>query len=148
MPYKCSVCDKFLKGLFFQGYKCENCGGLLHRACISLRPCAGRRHTTSVSHISSGDHVIALTRSSISDHGFLQFDKDDVIEIVQNHGNGTFTGCLVNDRQSVGLVQSEHVRRVRTNSVQGMGSPLDSPVGVRVDRKESTVLPKRILGNG
>ncbi|ETN85163.1 phorbol esters/diacylglycerol binding domain protein, partial [Necator americanus] len=53
VPYKCSVCDKFLKGLFFQGYKCENCGGLLHKACIGLRPCAGRRHTTSVSHSSS-----------------------------------------------------------------------------------------------
>lgn len=24
IPYKCSVCEKFLKGLFFQGYKCES----------------------------------------------------------------------------------------------------------------------------
>ncbi|PIO69483.1 phorbol esters/diacylglycerol binding domain protein [Teladorsagia circumcincta] len=53
VPYKCTVCEKFLKGLFFQGYKCENCGGLLHKACIALRPCVGRRHTTSVSHSSS-----------------------------------------------------------------------------------------------
>lgn len=162
IPYKCSVCEKFLKGLFFQGYKCENCGGLLHKACIALRPCTGRRHTTSVSHsssfsngwrrscygLSTGDQVIALAGSSISEPGFLQFDKDDVIEIVQNHGNGTFTGCLLSDRQSVGLVQSEHVRRVRTNSVHGMTSPLDSPAGFRIDRKESTVLPRRMLGNG
>ncbi|VDO95822.1 unnamed protein product [Heligmosomoides polygyrus] len=89
-----------------------------------------------------------MAGSSISEPGFLQFDKDDVIEIVQNHGNGTFTGCLLSDRQSVGLVQSEHVRRVRTNSVHGMTSPLDSPAGFRIDRKESTVLPRRMLGNG
>ncbi|KAK6031818.1 hypothetical protein OSTOST_02012, partial [Ostertagia ostertagi] len=69
------------------------------------------------------------------------FDKDDIIEIVQNHGNGTFTGILLNDRQNPGLVHSEHVRRVRTNSVQGMTSPLDSPANFRIDRKESTVLP-------
>ncbi|KAK6012136.1 SH2 domain protein [Ostertagia ostertagi] len=58
--------------------------------------------------------------------GFLIFDKDDIIEIVQNHGNGTFT----------------------TNSVQGMTSPLDSPANFRIDRKESTVLPRRMMGNG
>ncbi|WKY15591.1 hypothetical protein Q1695_000793 [Nippostrongylus brasiliensis] len=164
VPYKCSVCEKFLKGLFFQGYKCENCGGLLHKGCISLRPCAGRRHTTSISHsnsfsngthwrhstygLSAGDQVVALARSPSADPGFLQFDKDDVIEIVQNHGNGTCTGCLLSDRQIIGLVHSEHVRRVRTNSVQGVASPVDSPSGLRIDRKESTVLPRRMLSNG
>ncbi|KAE9419378.1 hypothetical protein Angca_002422 [Angiostrongylus cantonensis] len=164
VPYKCGVCEKFLKGLFFQGYKCENCGGLLHKGCIALRPCAGRRHATSVSHsnlstngtqwrqschgLSPGDQVVALSRYSANDSGFLQFEKDDIIEIVQNHGNGTFLGCLLTGRQNIGLVHSEHVRRVRANSVQGVNSSRDSPNAFSIDRKESTVLPRRMLVNG
>ncbi|XGW34550.1 hypothetical protein V3C99_018463 [Haemonchus contortus] len=162
VPYKCSVCEKFLKGLFFQGYKCENCGGILHKACIAMRPCVGRRHLSSVPQSSSytngsqgrqsfyrlspGEQVIALSRS-VMEPGFLVFDKDDAIEVVQNHGDGMFTGILLNDRQNPGLVHSEHVRRVRTSFGQDMTSPLDSPVGSHIDRKDSTVLPMKVIGD-
>ncbi|KJH42877.1 RhoGEF domain protein [Dictyocaulus viviparus] len=177
VPYKCTVCDKLLKGLFFQGYKCENCGSFLHKGCIALRPCVGRRHTTSISHsgpsangthwrqssygysrqfnlhvvlickhqsglVSAGDHVVALSRYSANEPGFLQFDKDDVIEISQNHGNGIFSGCLLSGRQNVGLIHGEQVRRMRS-----LNSPRDSFTGFHVDRKDSTVLPRRMFAN-
>ena len=36
----CSHCSRFMKGLFYQGYKCVRCGISTHRECISqLRRC-------------------------------------------------------------------------------------------------------------
>ncbi|VDM82367.1 unnamed protein product [Strongylus vulgaris] len=97
----------------------------------------GKMGTISRKIASASQHLLYLIREERA------CTQDSV-----RHLTLAFKGCLVNDRQCVGLVHSEHVRRVRTNSVQGICSPLDSPVGMRVDRKESTVLPKRMFGNG
>ena len=36
----CSHCKKFMKGLFYQGYKCVRCESQVHRECITkLRKC-------------------------------------------------------------------------------------------------------------
>jgi len=35
-PSSCSYCHKLLKGLFFQGYRCEKCQRGMHKECISL----------------------------------------------------------------------------------------------------------------
>ncbi|XP_074593667.1 guanine nucleotide exchange factor VAV2-like [Brevipalpus obovatus] len=39
-PQTCGFCDKFLCGLFFQGYRCTICDVAVHKNCIlSVRPC-------------------------------------------------------------------------------------------------------------
>jgi hypothetical protein len=36
----CSQCSKFMKGLFYQGYRCVRCDANTHRECISsMHPC-------------------------------------------------------------------------------------------------------------
>jgi len=43
-PTSCSYCYKLLKGLFFQGYRCETCNRSMHKACISLLSKCGSSH--------------------------------------------------------------------------------------------------------
>jgi len=43
-PSSCSYCRKLLKGLFFQGYKCEKCSRGMHKECISLLSKCGSSH--------------------------------------------------------------------------------------------------------
>ncbi|KAI1280472.1 Guanine nucleotide exchange factor VAV2 [Halotydeus destructor] len=39
-PTTCSDCEKLLRGIFFQGYKCSTCGFAVHRNCIAtVRSC-------------------------------------------------------------------------------------------------------------
>ncbi|CAL8143746.1 unnamed protein product [Orchesella dallaii] len=40
----CSYCGKFLKGLFYQGYRCVRCDAGVHRDCISVLPRCGTVH--------------------------------------------------------------------------------------------------------
>lgn len=40
----CSNCNKFLKGLFYQGYRCVRCDAGVHRDCISVLPKCGTVH--------------------------------------------------------------------------------------------------------
>lgn len=40
----CSYCGKFLKGLFYQGYRCVRCDAGVHRDCISVLPKCGLVH--------------------------------------------------------------------------------------------------------
>ena len=35
-PVSCDYCYRLLKGLFYQGYRCEKCGRSLHKECIAL----------------------------------------------------------------------------------------------------------------
>jgi len=42
-PTACDYCHKMLKGLFYQGYRCERCGRNTHKECISLLPKCGTR---------------------------------------------------------------------------------------------------------
>jgi hypothetical protein len=32
---KCAICEKYLNGIFFQGYKCEYCGCKVHKMCMT-----------------------------------------------------------------------------------------------------------------
>ncbi len=41
-PLSCDYCHKLLKGLFYQGYRCEKCGRAMHRQCIGLLIRCGR----------------------------------------------------------------------------------------------------------
>ncbi|CAD6189319.1 unnamed protein product [Caenorhabditis auriculariae] len=156
-PTLCSVCKRFLKGLYYQGYKCDHCNLHMHKECLGLKKCEGPRRSsdptrtsqsfnrprTSSVQYTSGEQVVAIARSVPIDLSFLQFEKDDRIEVIQNHNNGTFTGCVLSNRQRTGLVKYDAVHRLRSNSVVGIS--LDSQISfpARVQRNESTVLPRR-----
>uniref|UniRef100_A0A1I7X974 Guanine nucleotide exchange factor VAV2 n=1 Tax=Heterorhabditis bacteriophora TaxID=37862 RepID=A0A1I7X974_HETBA len=64
-PHKCSVCCKFLKGLFYQGYSCDHCRNLLHKSCIVLRPCSGSRHSSAISYSGSFNSRSQLRHSAL-----------------------------------------------------------------------------------
>lgn len=40
----CSYCNKFLKGSFYQGYRCVRCAVGVHRDCIKVMPKCGTVH--------------------------------------------------------------------------------------------------------
>ncbi|XP_065334269.1 protein vav isoform X1 [Cloeon dipterum] len=40
-PQQCILCRKYLKGSFFQGYKCEQCSLVVHKECIQLAGACG-----------------------------------------------------------------------------------------------------------
>uniref|UniRef100_A0A8R1HTU9 Protein vav-1 n=2 Tax=Caenorhabditis japonica TaxID=281687 RepID=A0A8R1HTU9_CAEJA len=157
-PLVCDVCEKLMKGLRYQGYKCEACNMVMHKDCLGLKKCESRRsmHETRGSHsfnsnrpryaLREGDSVVATTNFTPSDLTYLQFQKGDRIEVIKIQSHNKFTGCLVHNRTRTGLVHADHITHVRATSMIGL-SPLDSPAGSivprGVDRKESTVLPKR-----
>ncbi|CAI2357652.1 unnamed protein product [Caenorhabditis sp. 36 PRJEB53466] len=160
-PLTCDVCEKLMKGLRYQGYKCESCNMVMHKDCLGLKRCEARRKSThetrssqsfnrprtnGSSHIHNGDIVMATSNFTPSDLTFLQFSTGDRIEVIEMQGVNRFTGCLVNNRTRTGLVHTSHVSQTRTHSMIGL-SPLDSPAGSivpRVDRRETTtVLPTR-----
>ncbi len=41
-PTSCEYCHRLLKGLFYQGYRCEKCGRAMHKECIALLAKCGR----------------------------------------------------------------------------------------------------------
>ncbi len=41
-PRCCDYCHRLLKGLFYQGYRCEKCGRAMHKECIALLAKCGR----------------------------------------------------------------------------------------------------------
>uniref|UniRef100_A0A1I7TZP5 Protein vav n=1 Tax=Caenorhabditis tropicalis TaxID=1561998 RepID=A0A1I7TZP5_9PELO len=157
-PYVCSVCQKLMKGLRYQGYKCECCDQIMHKDCLRLKKCDSIRKSTHSSfnlnrprfNVIAGDVVVANSSFTPSDLSFLQFAKGDRIEVISMQSHNRFTGCLVNNRNRTGLVHLDHVSQSRASSMIGL-SPLDSPAGSivpRVARNESTVLPRRVLSDG
>ncbi|CAI5455193.1 unnamed protein product [Caenorhabditis angaria] len=158
-PEECGVCGKLMKGLYFQGYRCDHCHLSIHKDCLKIKRCEAVRRTSEPRNTQSfntnrprqsytcGEIVVATSSFAPSDLSYLQFRKDDRIEVLQIHQNNKFTGCLVNNRSRTGLVNIDRVTRARTNSMIGL-SPAggQSPAGSifpRLDRKESTVLPKK-----
>ncbi len=41
-PRSCDFCHKLLKGLFYQGYRCDKCGRAMHKECIARLSKCGR----------------------------------------------------------------------------------------------------------
>lgn len=136
----CSHCQKFLAGLFFQGYHCSVCKKDLHRSCISMDKCTGlepkaqvhshppyrRRHTSNIFQPSESVRAVQSFRSV--DPRYLSFDKNDLIEIIQQNTDGTFTGRLVTSPDRIGLIQTEYVRKCRT-SMTSLHNQLNGSLG-------------------
>ncbi|KAF8381825.1 vav-1 [Pristionchus pacificus] len=149
-PPCCAVCHNYLKGMFFQGYKCERCQRVFHRECLSLEKC--ERHgggggtkrisqSASFSSVASmastsaaadprrlitvhrGEQVAGRTRVLPLEEGRLAFERDDVLEIIQVHGTGMATACHVSNRARHGIISLSDVRKVqfRSNSTAGLG---------------------------
>ncbi|CAI4229270.1 unnamed protein product [Auanema sp. JU1783] len=159
----CTICNKLLKGYMYQGYKCEYCDGIFHKSCLSLKQCTGRcrdrgNATMSIldtsfrrmnwSSLNSGEQVLCKNRVTSNDPQYLSYDVDDIIEVVQSRDDKSFIGEHVKTKNR-GLVNLSDVRRVRVNSISGFS--LDNlsllfdegTAGARIDRKESTILPRR-----
>lgn len=162
-PLTCKVCDKLMKGLRYQGYKCDACEMIMHKDCLGLKKCEAVRRSTHETRssqsfntnrsrhhqVNEGDTVIANTSFTPSDLSFLQFSKGDSIVVLKMQGHNRFTGCLANNRNRTGLVHLDQISRSRTTSMIGL-SPMDSPAGSivpRIARNESTVLPKKVLSD-
>ncbi|CAD5228746.1 unnamed protein product [Bursaphelenchus okinawaensis] len=127
----CDACKKLLNGLFLQGYCCKVCNQNLHYNCLGLQVCAGNRPKPRLrmSHSSfngtlnnnipprymSGELVQAVQSIASPDSAVLSFQKDDMIEVVQENFDGTITGRLVRSPTKVGVIRRDSVRRVLTN---------------------------------
>uniref|UniRef100_A0A0K0FCY2 Protein vav (inferred by orthology to a D. melanogaster protein) n=1 Tax=Strongyloides venezuelensis TaxID=75913 RepID=A0A0K0FCY2_STRVS len=120
----CSFCDKFLKGLYYQGYKCECCELIFHRECLmNNRKCPGRpksfinnnagfarRQTFSGS---LGEIVTAITTTTSPDPHVLNFKENDKIEVVEIKNDGLFVGRLVTRPNKMGLVHPTTVKKCK-----------------------------------
>ncbi|KAF1746808.1 hypothetical protein GCK72_023266 [Caenorhabditis remanei] len=160
-PYTCGVCEKLMKGLRYQGYKCESCEMIMHKDCLGLKKCEAIRrsthehrssHSFNISRprltVREGDVVTASSTVIPQDLSYLQFTKGDTIEVIKMQSHNRFTGCVSNNRNRTGLVHLDHISKPRTTSMIGL-SPMESPAGsiVRIGRHESTVLPNKPLSD-
>ncbi|PAV65178.1 hypothetical protein WR25_20034 [Diploscapter pachys] len=84
---------------------------------------------------SKGDMVIALRTVTPSTIQHLPFDKDDVILVEEPLADSTFIGALSTNSSRTGIVPMDCVKKLRQNSICNPSS--------NIERKESTVLPRR-----
>ncbi|KAL1244990.1 Protein vav-1 [Trichinella spiralis] len=118
---ECSSCEKLLRGLFFQGYKCAHCGVKLHKECISSLPECGRareclaRSSTMLDSRSEKFVAIAPFTGSDCNAPSLTFRENDVIQLLSMDVGfeGQWLGRLIQGDNvgQVGFFRPEYVRR-------------------------------------
>uniref|UniRef100_A0A1I7S0H6 SH2 domain protein n=1 Tax=Bursaphelenchus xylophilus TaxID=6326 RepID=A0A1I7S0H6_BURXY len=127
----CDACKRLLNGLFLQGYNCKVCNQNLHYNCLGLQVCAGSRprprprtshqsfngtlNNNVLQRYMSGERVQAVQSIASPDSAVLSFQKDDVIEVVQENQDGTITGRLIRTPSKIGVIRRDSVRRVPSN---------------------------------
>ncbi|KRZ76093.1 Guanine nucleotide exchange factor VAV2 [Trichinella papuae] len=132
---ECSSCEKLLRGLFFQGYKCAHCGVKLHKECISSLPECGRareclaRSSTMLDSrkafagqsfsfsLSGSEKFVAIAPFTGSDCNApsLTFRENDVIQLLSMDVGfeGQWLGRIIQGDNvgQVGFFKPEYVRR-------------------------------------
>uniref|UniRef100_A0A0N4Z4G8 Protein vav n=1 Tax=Parastrongyloides trichosuri TaxID=131310 RepID=A0A0N4Z4G8_PARTI len=120
----CSFCEKFLKGLYYQGYKCDYCEQIFHKECLmNNRKCPGRSKNFVNSNAaftrrqtfsgSLGEIVVAITSKTSPDPHILNFSENDKIEVVEIKNDGLFIGRIVTQPNKMGLVHPNTVRKCK-----------------------------------
>ncbi|KRY86121.1 Guanine nucleotide exchange factor VAV2 [Trichinella pseudospiralis] len=118
---ECSSCEKLLRGLFFQGYKCAHCGVKLHKECISSLPECGRareclaRSSTMLDSRSEKFVAIAPFTGNDCNAPSLTFRENDVIQLLSMDVGfeGQWLGRIIQGDNvgQVGFFRPEYVRR-------------------------------------
>jgi hypothetical protein len=104
-PTSCEHCHKLLKGLFYQGYRCEKCGCSLHKDCISLLPKCRLQSTTATA------VPPRLPLRPLSMQLPVQIDGGaggDRKEITTFLVNGNFTNCKDHSFNNTAQIQRGH----------------------------------------
>ncbi|GMR33849.1 hypothetical protein PMAYCL1PPCAC_04044, partial [Pristionchus mayeri] len=157
-PPCCAVCHNYLKGMFFQGYKCDRCNRCFHKDCLAADKCAPSKcisqssSFTSVSSLGSaidprrlisvhpGEQVATRCRHVVEGH--LDFEKNEALEILQVHGSmmatlfSFFTLFSQSSLIFFSFAQGQH----RSNSTAGLNG---HHTGNVIIRKHSVALPDR-----
>ena len=103
-PSTCHFCDKLLKGLFVQGYQCEQCGLLGHKQCFindveayGLSGCGGQRMLIDSNPVGDQDepcddnHIYSNTNKRDHDMWFVgELDRASADLILTECPRGTF----------------------------------------------------------
>uniref|UniRef100_A0AC35TP81 Protein vav n=1 Tax=Rhabditophanes sp. KR3021 TaxID=114890 RepID=A0AC35TP81_9BILA len=124
----CSFCNKFLHGMYYQGYYCHNCCQNFHKHCLeNTRKCTGRRanfHNDNARNLPRritfcgvlGEIWIATTAETSRDPEFLNFKPNDLIEITDIKSDGRMLqGRLVDAPNKIGLVCPQNIRKSTNN---------------------------------
>ncbi|XP_041369457.1 guanine nucleotide exchange factor VAV3-like isoform X4 [Gigantopelta aegis] len=92
-PTECDVCGKLLRGIFFQGYMCQDSKKAVHKECIG-KPKQARIHHRGTIHKAKANMSYQGTPTP-NGHKPLKFKSGDVIEVLDQSGEwwkGRFRG--------------------------------------------------------
>ncbi|XP_071801929.1 guanine nucleotide exchange factor VAV2-like isoform X2 [Asterias amurensis] len=124
-PAYCKVCQKLLRGLFFQGYKCSECKICVHKECLksdSIQYCEARRSSRasgSGSQIVKGSKLYRGQPAPPSGCKALTFDLNDVIEVLDKEDVTWWKGRSLRTCAS-GYFPSHFVVPKRQSTVSGV----------------------------
>lgn len=137
-PTFCAECERLLRGIFFQGYRCSVCGVAVHKSCIQLvRSCGAPAHRPLVpaspsltSTHSSGDDSwqdfariqnpseVYVNLSNLDEFKWFAgpMDRDQAQQVLQLSPHGTFL-VRISPKQrgsfAISLNYSGHVKHMR-----------------------------------
>ncbi|KAG5896470.1 hypothetical protein JTB14_005853 [Gonioctena quinquepunctata] len=86
-PEKCLHCSKYLKGLIYQGYKCNTCGICAHKGCIQYSGRCGHTPTVVSSPLTNGNNDSPL-RDKLWFVG--EMERNQASMKLNHRENGTF----------------------------------------------------------
>ncbi|XP_054717331.1 protein vav-like [Uloborus diversus] len=123
----CAECEKLLKGIFFQGYRCAVCSVAVHKDCIPhVRSCGAPRLPPRPSNAVLVPQVLRRNLSSASNKPYmfkvrarfayggppdhLSFDSDDEIYVTKQINNMCWEGYCTRTGKS-GMFPPDHVEK-------------------------------------
>lgn len=113
-PTQCNLCERLLRGAFYQGYKCKNCQMNLHLECVnsSRKPYCGQELETSQNFTTVraiADFPPSAHSLPSDSHNYLHFRKDDLIQLTERLSSDWSRGIF---QGRIGLFQQKYVRTV------------------------------------
>ncbi|GAB6033077.1 hypothetical protein CHUAL_012691 [Chamberlinius hualienensis] len=115
-PTNCHCCQKLLRGVFYQGYKCITCEVPVHKECIkTLRSCGAPRLPPRPSHNGNVPESQTVVKAKLSYRtstpGHLSFEPDDIIYVISKSNSAFWEGCLRRTDQR-GFFPYDHVEEL------------------------------------
>ncbi|UYV68340.1 VAV2 [Cordylochernes scorpioides] len=96
-PSHCAECDKLLRGIYFQGYKCTTCGMAVHKSCLeTIHACGAPSLPPRPSQIVENNFAKVTARIAFRalQPGQLSFEENDIIYVFRKANSHWWEGYV------------------------------------------------------